>query len=230
MIELSTDSGTANGYLATPDTGHGPGVILLHAWWGLTEPFREACDRLAAAGYVALGLDLYYGKMATTEEDAEALGSALDQNEAQWSGDIVAATRYLRQSNATDHGKVAFVTFSLGVGYALVLSTYLPDDVGAVVCFYSAYTEPGFSKATASYLFHFAEDDPWTPTEEAEQMVRVLQAAGRPVTVYTYPGTKHWFFENNQPAAYNAGAAALAWERTLSFLNDTLRADLEGDR
>jgi carboxymethylenebutenolidase len=224
MIEFSTNGGTASGYLTTPEIGHGPGVILLHAWWGLTEPFREACDRLAAAGYVALGLDLYHGKTAKTQEEAEALGSALDQNEAQWSGDIVAAVRYLRQSDATDQGKVALVTFSLGVGYALALATHLADDVAAVVCFYSAYSEPDFSKATASFLFHFAEDDPWTPTEDADKMVRVLQAAGRPVTAYTYPGTKHWFFENNQPAAYNADAAALAWERTLAFLNDALRA------
>jgi carboxymethylenebutenolidase len=223
MIEFSTGDGTASGYLAAPETRHGPRVLLLHAWWGLTEPFREVCDRLAAAGYVALGLDLYHGKTATTQEEAEALGSALDQNEAQWSGDIVAAVRYLRRSDVTDHGKVAFVTFSLGVGYALALSTHLADDVAAVVCFYSAYSEPDFSQSAASFLFHFAEDDPWTPTEEAEEMVRVLQAAGRPVTAYTYPGTKHWFFETNQPAAYNANAAALAWERTLAFLNDTLR-------
>lgn len=224
MIEFATDGGAASGYLATPASGTGPGVIVLHAWWGLTEPFRDACDRLAAVGYVALGVDLYHGKTATTVEEAEKLGGELDQNEAQWSGDIIGAVRYLRQSDATDHGKVALVTFSLGVGYALELSTHLADDVAAVVCFYSAYSEPNFSQATASYLFHFAENDPWTPTEDAEEMVRVLQAAGRPITAYTYPGTKHWFFEFNQPDAYDPTAATLAWERTLAFLGATLKA------
>jgi carboxymethylenebutenolidase len=57
-------------------------------------------------------------------------------------------------------------------------------------------------------------------------MVRTLEeeirAAGRPVTFYHYPGTGHWFFEQDRPAAYHADAAGLAWERTLAFLQQTL--------
>ena len=52
---------------------------------------------------------------------------------------------------------------------------------------------------------------------------KTLTAAGRQVTVYTYPGTKHWFFEANHPDAYDAARRALAWERTLAFLNTELR-------
>jgi carboxymethylenebutenolidase len=223
MIEFATESAPAHGYLATPDTTTGtsaPGVIALHAWWGLTEPFRQVCDRLAEAGFVALAPDLYHGETATTIAEAEALGSALDQNEERWRGDIVGAVRYLSQrGEPTTRRKIAFVAFSLGVGYALDMSVKLPDDIAAVVIFYSAYSEPDFSKARAAYLFHFAEDDPYTPAEEAAEMERVLQAAGRPVSAYTYPGTKHWFFEANQPEAYNAEAAALAWKRTIAFLN-----------
>jgi carboxymethylenebutenolidase len=48
--------------LATPDTAGGPRVVVLHAWWGLTEPFRQVCDRLASAGFVAFAPDLYRGK------------------------------------------------------------------------------------------------------------------------------------------------------------------------
>src|SRR4029078_1098345 len=41
-------------YLAAPEHGAAPGVLVLHAWWGLTPVFTDVCDRLAGAGYVAL--------------------------------------------------------------------------------------------------------------------------------------------------------------------------------
>jgi carboxymethylenebutenolidase len=52
-------------------------------------------------------------------------------------------------------------------------------------------------------------------------MEQELQNAGKPAEVYTYPGTKHWFVEENRPE-YDAEAASLAWERTITFLRDWL--------
>src|SRR5690606_41241085 len=54
------------GYLTLPDRGTGPGVLVLHSWWGLTPFFRGVCDRLAEAGFVALAPDLYGGR--TTDD------------------------------------------------------------------------------------------------------------------------------------------------------------------
>ena len=78
-----------------------------------------------------------------------------------------------------------------------------------------------YRRAQAAYLFHYAEDDSFVSTEAIAQMQQELLAAGRPVTVYRYPGTKHWFFEENRPE-YDAGAARLAWERTIEFLHQQL--------
>src|SRR5690242_15801972 len=97
MIEFQGDGRTVSGYLAVPEHGGGPGVVVLHAWWGLTEPFRQVCDWLAQAGFVALAPDLYQGKTAATVEEAEALASALNRESERASGDIVAAMRFLRE-------------------------------------------------------------------------------------------------------------------------------------
>ncbi len=215
----------ASGYLAVPEHGSGPGVVVLHAWWGLTEPFRQVCDLLAQAGFVAFAPDLYQGKTATTVEEAEALASALNQEEERVRGDIAGAVQFLRQHDATHladgRGKLALVGFSLGGAYALDMSVNLAEEIAAVVTFYAAYTGPDYSGAKAAYLCHFAEDDPFESAESVAQMEQALQAAGRPVTCSTYPGTKHWFFEENRPE-YDAEAARIAWERSIEFLHQRL--------
>ena len=72
-------------------------MLVLHAWWGLTEPFRQICDRLAEAGFVALAPDLYHGKTTAAVEEAEALVAALNQDEERVRGDIAGAVQVLRQ-------------------------------------------------------------------------------------------------------------------------------------
>ncbi len=227
MIEFEASGATAPGYLATPNGAGGPAVIVLHTWWGLTEPFRQVCDQLAAAGFVALAPDLYHGKTTASIEEAQELGSTLDQHEDQWRGDIWGAMRYLRENGATipagGRGAFGFVAFSLGGAYALDTSVELPDEVAAVVTFYATYPGLDYRRAQAAYLCHFADDDPYESADSATEMERELQAACKRATFYTYPGTKHWFFEANRPETYDAAAAALAWERTLAFLNAELR-------
>ena len=81
MKEFQVDDRTFSGYLAEPTAGSGLGVVVLHAWWGLTEPFRQVCDRLAGEGFVALAPDLYHGKTTASIEEAETLAGALNQDE-----------------------------------------------------------------------------------------------------------------------------------------------------
>ncbi|HTK06388.1 MAG TPA: dienelactone hydrolase family protein [Ktedonobacteraceae bacterium] len=225
MREFQADERAISGYLAVPENGSGPGVLVLHAWWGLTEPFRQVCDRLAEAGFVALAPDLYRGKTTAAVEEAQALGAALDQDVERRRSDIAGAMQVLHQHTAThladDRGKLALVGFSLGGAYALDMSVTLAEEIAAVVTFYDSYPGLDYRRASAAYLCHFAQDDPFRPAESAAEMGQELQAAGRPVTVYTYPGTKHWFFEENRPE-YNAEAAHVAWERTIEFLHERL--------
>src|SRR5690349_10477825 len=146
MIEFDSAGTAAPGYLATPVNHAGtaaPGVVVLHAWWGLTEPFRQVCDRLAESGFVALAPDLYHGKTTASVEEAEELVGALNQDEERVRGDIVAAVQVLRQHEATPlsdgHGILAVVGFSLGGAHALDTSVTLAQEIAAVVTFYASY-------------------------------------------------------------------------------------------
>lgn len=60
------------GFLAVPKAGNGPGVLVLHAWWGLNDTIKGFCARLADAGFVAFAPGLYHGKVADNVADAGA--------------------------------------------------------------------------------------------------------------------------------------------------------------
>lgn len=220
MTEIKAGAPVPVGYTALPPAGAGPGVLLLHAWWGLNDFFKQTCDRLAAAGYVVIAPDLWGGAVATTQEQAQALIDHAD-NEAIYHATVAGLTA-LREHPAVGGRPVAMIGFSMGAAWALYVSTTRPDWVGAVAVFYGTYGGLDFGAAQAAYQGHFAESDPWEPEEAVQELEGALSAAGRPVTFHRYPSTGHWFVESDRPDAYSAEAAELAWGRTLEFLKRTL--------
>jgi len=206
-----------DGFLAVPPAGNGPGVLVLHAWWGLNDTIKAFCTRLAESGFIAFAPDLYHGKVADNIADAETLGQALDTNHLQAKADIADATLFLSErAGQADHG-LAVIGFSLGAYYALDLAATDPEHIRSVVLFYGT-GDGDFSSSKAAYLGHFAEEDEYEPQSNVDNLEESLRSAGRPVSFYRYPGTGHWFFEPDRTQAYNQAAASLAWDRTLAFL------------
>ena len=205
------------GYIALPAARTGPGVLVLHAWWGLNQTIRDLCDRLASEGYVAFAPDLYHGQVANTIDGAQALSSALSEKFPQGLEAASAAAAYLRGLSDLPERGVAVIGFSMGAFYALELSNAAPEHIHKVVVFYGTGPDD-FSASQAEYLGHFAENDPYEPPEAVEALRDALSAAQRPATFYSYHGTGHWFFEPDRVDAYNVEAAQLAWERTVEFL------------
>ncbi len=206
-----------DGYLALPPGGGGASVLVLHAWWGLNDEMKAFCRRLAESGFTAFAPDLYHGRIADSIPAAEALGKALDANEHQARAEIAGAANFLiGRTGRSDRG-LAVIGFSLGAYYALELSVSAPEMVHSAVVFYGTGVED-FSGSRAAYLGHFAENDEYEPQSSVDALEEAIRRAGRPVTIYRYPGVGHWFFEADRPQAYDPAAAALAWERTLAFL------------
>jgi carboxymethylenebutenolidase len=204
------------GYLALPTAKTDAAVLVCHAWWGLNPFFESVCERLAGAGFAAFAPDLYGGKIAKTIAEAEALRDVLDREHERAKVQMKAAVHHLRS-----YQKLGVLGCSLGVYYAFWLANECPEEVSAVVAFYGA-GEDNFDKTRAAYLGHFAETDEFEDTEYIAQNREKLAEKGLEVTFHTYPGTKHWFFESDVPAAYDAQAAELAWERTIAFLRQKL--------
>lgn len=211
---------TLDGYLALPDTGTGPGVLVLHAWWGLNDTIKSVCARLAEAGFVAFAPDLYHGQIARTIAEAEVLSQAIDADPERASAKVAQAALFIHQCTGAAAPGLAVIGFSLGGFFALQLAATHPEHIRSVVLFYGTEGTMGqnFSASSAEFLGHFAENDPYEPPSNVEALEHSLRRAGCSVTFHTYPGTGHWFFEPDRTEAYDAAAAQLAWDRTLNFL------------
>jgi carboxymethylenebutenolidase len=206
------------GYVTVPDSGQGPGVLVLHAWWGLTPFFKQVCDRLAEAGFVALAPDLYGGRTTDDPEQAQAILADADMNAAL--GLVRASLGALRNMPATPDAPVGTLGFSMGASWALYLASRMPDFVAATAVFYGSQSVD-MAPATSAFLGHFAEKDSFVDDDELVLLEADLRLLEKDVTFHRYPGTEHWFFESDRPA-YDPAAADLAWERTLAFFHERL--------
>ena len=109
-----------DGCLALPSAGKGPGVLVLHPWWGLNDTMKVLCRRLASEGFIAFAPDLYHGKVATTIKDAVSLSSGLKNEQAK--ADIADAVAFMREHAGVASQRLGVIGFSLGAYYALGLS------------------------------------------------------------------------------------------------------------
>src|SRR5262245_14277013 len=99
MVEFPTNGHTTQGYLATPASGKGPGVIVIQEWWGLVPHIKSVADRFAAEGFSALAPDMYHGQTAGEPDGAGKLMMALNIGQAE--KDLRGATTYLKGNSST---------------------------------------------------------------------------------------------------------------------------------
>jgi carboxymethylenebutenolidase len=207
-----------SGYVTVPDSGEGPGVLVLHSWWGLTPFFRQVCDRLADEGFVALAPDLFAGHTVDDPAEAEAL---LADSDMEAMAHLVRSSLFtLRAMPATPETPVGTLGFSMGASWALWLAGRIPDLVGATVVFYGTQSID-MTPATSAFLGHFAETDAYVDDDERTLLEADLHVLDKDVEFHHYPGTGHWFFESDRPE-YDEAASILAWDRTIEFLRDRL--------
>lgn len=206
---------STSAYADVPPGGSGPGVLVLHSWWGLTDALKDRCNQLADAGFTALAPDLF-GQVATDVEHGERLLAEADAN--QLALGVRSCADALRRMPATPDDRIMVIGFSMGASLGLWLSERQPELVSAVVGFYGTQGID-FTETDAAYQFHMAEDDQMLDPDELALMEASLHLAERPVEIFTYGDVGHWFAEPDTDG-YDETAAEVAWERTLAFLRE----------
>jgi len=221
MIELG---GEARGYLAVPDAGSGPGVLVLQEWWGLNPQMKGTADHLADNGFVALAPDLYRGELAGHDEMDKAGHLMTNLPAEQAVADMSVAVDHLVGHDAVTGDTIGAVGFCMGGLMALLIAARRGDAVGAAVPFYGfpVGDEPDWDAMTAVVRGHFCENDDFFPSSAARDLEARLQGMGKDATI-TFHDEGHAFMNETDPfGIYNAELAAELWPQVFAFLHEQL--------
>ncbi len=222
LVEFASNGSTASGYLALPESGSGPGLVVIQEWWGLNDHIRDVTDRFAAEGFVALAPDLYHGTVVTEPDEAGKAMMALELGTA--AKDLSGAIDLVRERSGND--SIGVTGFCMGGGLTLTLACQRPDAVAIAVPWYGVIpwenAQPEWSALGGKVVGHIAENDGFFGPAAAAELEQTLTGLGKDVTFHVYAGAEHAFFNDTRPEVYSADDSALAWQRTIDALHDVL--------
>jgi carboxymethylenebutenolidase len=222
------------GFLARPDGGPHPGVVVIPDVWGLSDHTRDVARRLAAEGFTVLAIDPYRktGKGSFTDPPSalawiRGLSDPLVLETVQEAIDALLASGR----------KVGVTGFCMGGQYA-ILAACSCRGLSACAPFYGMVRyDSGLDPAkkprspldaiadlTCPVLGFYGEEDPIIPVEDVAALRARLAASGQPAEIRLYPGAGHAFMNDARSAMYRPDAAADAWRRLVPFLRERLAA------
>lgn len=212
-------SGAAGqGYFISPEEGPGPGVLLLHSFWGLNRHTKDTANRLADSGFTVLAPDLANGEVYTNDDQAMAALAEMDVNVS--ASLVQSSLGILRRASRNKTAPVGVLGYGSGASWALWLSARLVEEVGAVVTYYGSQSIP-MDGSQANYLAHWAETDDIVDDLAVADLGLSLQMAGREFRFEHHDGTAHGFAEAGH-AAFDGKAEAVAWRQTAEFFANEL--------
>ncbi|MFI9548837.1 dienelactone hydrolase family protein [Streptomyces sp. NPDC052016] len=242
-VDVPTEDGVADAYLARPGDGSPrPGVLLYQDAFGLRPHLRAMADRLAGAGYTVLVPNVFYrhGRAPVVElpefidpsarprifEKLRPVMRSLTDDLAM--RDAGAFLRRLDESPLVADGPVAITGYCMGARLALLTAGAHPDRVAAVGGFHGgqlatdAPDSPHLvaDRIRAELYFGHADDDPSLPPQQIERLEEALTAAGVRHRCEVYEGAHHGFTQADT-AAYHEGAAERHWAALLDLLKRT---------
>jgi carboxymethylenebutenolidase len=227
------------GFLARPDAGRHPGIVMVHDVWGLADHTRDMARRLAGEGYAVLAVNLYRC-MPTVKIDNPGTWMR-ELSDPQLLDEIQAAIDLLH-ARPDASGKVGITGFCMGGMYALMAACHC-RGLAAAVPFYGLlshrtgllYDAQGLDPVRkpreplamapalrCPLLAFFGEDDEFISVADVRALEVALARSSQPSQVVLYPAAGHAFMNDTRPAAYRPEIARDAWGRMLRFFTGNL--------
>jgi carboxymethylenebutenolidase len=211
--------------VAAPEGEPRGGIVVVQEAFGLTDHIEAVCDRVAAAGYLAVAPALFHrtGSPVLAYDD---FGPVMPHMKALRAEQILADVDDALA--AIGDRPAGIVGFCMGGSVALHVAT--ERDLGAAVSWYGGgvaegrFGFPSQLEAAASlrtpWLGIFGDRDKSIPVEQVEQLRAVVADAAVPTEIVRYPDAEHGFGCDDRPAVHHPEATADAWRRTFSFFGE----------
>jgi carboxymethylenebutenolidase len=234
-VTLTTPDGPMRTYEATPATGRASSaVIVIPEAFGLNDHIESITERIAEAGHVGLGLDIFHrsgGGTAPYDDFAKVLPLFEGLTDDGLLSDVDAARAHLHDAGFED-GHIGIVGFCFGGRATFLVS--LQRALGAGVGFYGGGIVsarfpqfPPLIDASATlqtpWLGLFGDADESIPVEDVERLRAALDE-NAPVAheIVRYAGAQHGFNCDQRPS-YDPSAASDGWQRALAWFGAHLR-------
>jgi carboxymethylenebutenolidase len=220
------EGGSFKAYLALPEKGSGPGIVLLQEIFGINAYIRGVADHYAEEGYVVLAPDLFWriepgielGFTEAERQKAFAYRARFDVDKAvEDIGAAIGALRALPQCR----GKIGAIGFCLGGLLAYLSAARLCVD--CAVSYYGVGIEKALGEAKnieCPMVLHIAEKDAFTPQAVVDAIKKSF-AERLDVEIYVYPGAGHAFARRGGDH-FDKPAAMMAHSRSIALLRKVL--------
>lgn len=217
---VSTTAGgrTVHAVLARPTKLPAPGLVLYHAFKGLTDEFKQLAVTYADHGYLTVAADLMDGK--TGGGFITAMLRMMFLNKARVEQAATSWISWLR-ANPDCSGSVGTVGWCFGGRWSLNASIATPVD--ATVVYYGSVerSEADLAKLKGPVLGHFGRQDRIVKAASVEGFEQRMRTLGKPLELHWYEANHA--FANPGNSWYDKPSAETADARTLAFLRTRLK-------
>ena len=217
MLEVETDKGASNAYVALPDDANSKAVLIIQEYWGLNDHIKDIAGRYASEGFIGIAPDLYRGKVAANPDEASKM-----MNDLQIEDGLAMISATLATAGKTfDLTHFGITGYCMGGTYALRAACEL-EGLSAAVPFYGDIPDEGvLSKLRTPTIFISGTRDGWINPEKVAKLEDITERYELPLTSLKYDAD-HAFFNNTRPEVYNETAAKDAWALAIAFFKENL--------
>lgn len=222
-VTVPGDGGELRAHLARPaGDGPWPGVVVIHEIFGLNDNIREVAGRFAAEGYLALAVDLFSGRNRALCMARFMGGLLFDSLGHRGIRDLRRALDWLCELGDVDEERVGAIGFCMGGSFAIAWAAG-DARLKVIAPFYAQNPRPLSAVERLCPVVGSYPGNDFTAAA-GRRLGQALDAAAVPHDIKVYPGARHSFFNDSNPARHDPAASEDAWKRTLSFFEERIGA------
>lgn len=208
-----------------------PAILIAHAWDGLNKPIQDIAHKIAALGYVAVGVDLYgQGVRGNPTADNSNLMNPLIEDRQLLINRLLASFQAIQKLEYVDETKIGAIGYCFGGLCVLDLARAAPVNLKGVVSFHGILKSnnlPAPTPIQAAILIEHGWDDPMATADDYLEFSKEMDSRKANWQAHIHGGTMHAFtFEGaNKPEIgilYNKDAASRSWQSMINFFNEIL--------